>query len=156
MGGVGAEGVLTNIALSGMAPISAGNGGWLRGPQSAQVGNTTQRVTYNGPHHPIILSPSRAQIMQNEGMNKRAVQEWLWKRCQVPLKDVLGARGMDKDENGKWKSHPEYQHLEKDPNATIPKLESPENYLIFVSGGTTHYAEFFWGTYGISTRPLEQ
>jgi hypothetical protein len=48
------------------------------------------------------------------------------------------------------------QHLENDPNATIPALESPEQYLLFVSGGTTHYANFFYGTYGIATMPVEE
>ncbi|MBF8299165.1 MAG: hypothetical protein HW397_214 [Dehalococcoidia bacterium] len=154
-GGVGFEDVLNNIATTGMAPRNAGSGGWLRGPSSAQVGNTTKRVFFQAPHHPIILSPSRAMIMQNAGLSKKQMQEWLWKHCSIPLKDVLGPRGMDKDANGKWTSHPEFQHLESDPNATIPKLESPDQYLIFVAGGTTHYAEFFFGTYGLSTRPLE-
>ena len=59
------------------------------------------------------------------------------------------------DENGKWLHHPELQHLADDPGATIPALESPEQYLLFVSGGSTHYAHFFYGTYGIATMPVE-
>ena len=57
---------------------------------------------------------------------------------------------------GKWLNHPELQHLENEPDATIPVLESPEQYLLFVSGGTTHYAHFFYGTYGIASMPVEE
>ena len=46
-------------------------------------------------------------------------------------------------------------HLADDPDATIPALESPEQYLLFVTGGSTHYANFFYGTYGIATSPVE-
>ena len=42
------------------------------------------------------------------------------------------------------------------PQATIPALESPEQYLLFVSGGSTHYAHFFYGTYGMATMPVEE
>ena len=63
---------------------------------------------------------------------------------------------MPKDENGKWLHHPELQSVENDPDATISMLESPEQYLLFVTGGTTHYAHFFYGTYGIATRPVEE
>ena len=65
-------------------------------------------------------------------------------------------RGVPRDENGKWLHHPELQSLEDDTDATIPMLESPEQYLLFVTGGTTHYAHFFYGTYGIATRPVEE
>ena len=68
---------------------------------------------------------------------------------------ILGTRGMPRDANGTWLTHPELQPLEHDPTATIPALESPEQYLLFVSGGSTHYAHFFYGTYGIATRPVE-
>jgi hypothetical protein len=46
--------------------------------------------------------------------------------------------------------------LENDPEASIPALESPEQYLLFVSGGSTHYSHFFYGTYGIATVPVEE
>ena len=49
-----------------------------------------------------------------------------------------------------------YRHWRANPDATIPMLESPEQYLLFVTGGTTHYAHFFYGTYGIATRPVEE
>ena len=51
---------------------------------------------------------------------------------------------------------PRVQSLENQPDATIPMLESPEQYPLFVTGGTTHYANFFFGTYGIATRPVEE
>jgi hypothetical protein len=56
------EDTLNNIA-SMMFYRNAGAGGWLRGWQSAQVGHTNKRVSYQGPYHPIILSPSRAVIL---------------------------------------------------------------------------------------------
>ena len=28
--------------------------------------------------------------------------------------------------------------------------------MFFVSGGSTHYAHFFYGTYGIATMPVEE
>ena len=145
---------LDNIG-SNMAYRYSGAGGWLRGWQSAQVGHTNKRVPYQGPYHPIILSPSRAVILAEAGMSKQDTQECLHEHCRISLSDVLGSRGMPKDANGKWLTHPELQHLESDPHATIPALESPEQYLLFVTGGSTHYANFFYGTYGIATMPVE-
>ena len=146
---------LNNIAQLMYYPGS-GNGSWIRGWQSAQVGHTSQRVSYPGPYHPIMLSPSRAVILAQAGFSKRDAQEWLHERCRVSLKEAIGSRGVPRDENGKWLNHPELQALENDPDATIPMLESPEQYLLFVTGGTTHYANFFYGTYGIATRPVEE
>ena len=151
----GHEDTLNNIA-SMMFYRNAGGGGWIRGWQSAQVGHTNKRVPYQGPYHPIILSPSRAVIMAEAGMSKQDAQVWLHDNCRVSLKSVLGMRGMAKDESGTWLNHPELQHLENDSEATIPALESPEQYLLFVSGGSTHYANFFYGTYGIATMPVEE
>ena len=145
---------LDNIG-SNMAYRYSGAGGWLRGWQSAQVGHTNKRVPYQGPYHPIILSPSRAVILAEAGMSKQDAQEWLHEHCRISLSDVLGSRGMPKDANGQWLTHPELQHLENDSHATIPALESPEQYLLFVTGGSTHYANFFYGTYGIATMPVE-
>jgi hypothetical protein len=147
------EDTLDNIA-SMMFYRNAGAGGWLRGWQSAQVGHTNKRVSYPSPYHPIILSPSRAVIMAEAGMSKQDAQAWLHRHCRISLQSVLGRRGMPVDDCGKWLTHPELQHLENDPEATIPALESPEQYLLFVSGGSTHYANFFYGTYGIATRPV--
>jgi len=149
------EDTLNNIA-SMMFYRNAGGGTWIRGWQSAQVGHTNKRVPYQGPYHPIILSPSRAVIMAEAGMSKQDAQVWLHNNCRVSLESVLGTRGMPKDESGTWLNHPELQHLENDPEATIPALESPEQYLLFVSGGSTHYANFFYGTYGIATMPVEE
>jgi hypothetical protein len=149
------EDTLDNIG-SMMFYRNAGAGGWIRGWQSAQVGHTNRRVPYKGPYHPIILSPSRAVIMAEAGMNKQDAQEWLHRHCQVSLKAAIGARGVEKDADGGWLHHPELQSLEHDPGATIPALESPEQYMFFVSGGSTHYAHFFYGTYGIATMPVEE
>jgi len=146
---------LNNIAQLMYYPGS-GNGSWIRGWQSAQVGHTNQRVSYPGPYHPIMLSPSRAVILAQAGYSKRDAQEWLHERCRVSLKEAIGSRGVPRDESGRWLHHPELQALENDPDATIPMLESPEQYLLFVTGGTTHYANFFYGTYGIATRPVEE
>jgi len=149
------EDTLNNIAAM-MFYRNAGAGGWIRGWQSAQVGHTNKRVPYQGPYHPIILSPSRAVILAEAGMSKQDAQAWLHRHCCVSLKSVLGTRDVPRDASGKWLTHPELQHLENDPNAAIPALESPEQYLLFVSGGSTHYANFFYGTYGIATMPVEE
>ena len=133
---------------------NAGAGGWIRGWQSAQVGHTNKRFPYQGPYHPIILSPSRAVIMAEAGMSKQDAQAWLHKNCTISLKSVLGTRGMAKDASGAWLEHPEVQHLENDPEATIPALESPEQYLLILSGGPTHYPNFFLGTCGLRHRLL--
>ena len=148
------EDTLNNIASMMFYP-HAGGGGWLRGWQSAQVGHTNKRVSYQSPYHPILLSPSRAVIMAEAGLSKQDAQEWLHQNCRVSLKSVLGATGVPTDADGKWLHHPELQHLADDPDATIPALESPEQYLLFVTGGSTHYANFFYGTYGIATSPVE-
>ena len=145
---------LENIA-SMMFYRHSGGGGWLRGWQSAQVGHTSKRVPYQGPYHPIMLSPSRAVLLSNAGMSKRATQEWLHQHCRVPLRDAIGGRPLPTDEAGRWQHHPELQALAEDPDATIPALETPEQYLLFVTGGSTHYANFFYGTYGIATMPVE-
>ena len=147
------EDTLNNIASMMFYPNSGG-GGWIRGWQSAQVGHTNKRVPYQGPYHPIILSPSRAVILAEAGMSKQDAQGWLHKKCLVSLKSVLRSRAVAKDASGRWLNHPELQHLENDPEATIPALESPEQYLLFVTGGSTHYANFFYGTYGIATVPV--
>lgn len=148
------EDTLHNIA-SMMFYRHAGAGAWLRGWQSAQVGHSNTRVTYQSPYHPIILSPSRAVLLAEAGMSKRDAQVWLHEHCRVALQSVLGTRGMPTDGSGAWLTHPEWQHLAHDPQATIPALEDPEQYLLFVTGGSTHYAHFFYGTYGIATVPVE-
>ena len=149
------EDTLNNIA-SMMFYRNAGAGSWIRGWQSAQVGHSNKRVSYQGPYHPIILSPSRAVILAEAGMSKQDAQAWLHRHCRISLPAALGTRGMPKDASGTWLSHPELQHLADDPSATIPALESPEQYLLFVSGGSTHYAHFFYGTYGMATMPVEE
>jgi hypothetical protein len=148
------EDTLHNIA-SMMFYRNAGAGSWIRGWQSAQVGHTPRRVSYQSPYHPIILSPSRAVLLAEAGMSKQDAQAWLHRHCRISLQTALGTRGMPKDASGIWLTHPELQPLEYDPQATIPALESSEQYLLFVSGGSTHYAHFFYGTYGIATRPVE-
>lgn len=148
------EDTLNNIA-SMMFYRHAGAGAWLRGWQSAQVGHTNKRVSYPGPYHPVILSPSRAVILAEAGMSKQDAQAWLHGNCRVALQTALGTRPVPTDANGTWLMHPELQHLAQDPEATIPALENPEQYLLFVTGGSTHYAHFFYGTYGIATRPVE-
>ena len=142
-----------NAMINCMSYKSAGRASWLRGPGSAQVGNTTKRVTYRTPYHPIILSPSRAVLLKQEGLDKKAVQERLWKACQVPLKPLIA--GIPKEADGTWKVHPELQKLADDPNATVPMLETPEQFMLFVTGGTTHYGEWFYGTYGIATKGID-
>ena len=149
------EDTLNNIASMMFYPNS-GNGGWIRGWQSAQVGHTNKRVPYQGPYHPIILSPSRAVILAEAGMSKQDAQAWLHQNCRVSLKSALGSRAVAKDASGRWLHHSELQHLENDAEATIPALESPEQFLLFVTGGSTHYANFFYGTYGIATVPVEE
>jgi hypothetical protein len=149
------EDTLNNIA-SMMFYRNAGAGSWIRGWQSAQVGHTNKRVSYPGPYHPIILSPSRAVILAEAGMSKQDAQAWLHRHCRVALRDALAARGIPKDASGTWLSHPELQYLADDPQATIPALESPEQYLLFVTGGSTHYAHFFYGTYGMATMPVDK
>ena len=148
------EDTLNNIRSMMFYP-NAGAGGWIKGLQSAQVGHTNKRVPYQGPYHPIILSPSRAVILAEAGLSKRNAQEWLHQNCRVSLKSVLSAGGIPVDANGKWLHHPELQHLSDDPEATVPALENSEQYLLFVTGGSTHYAHFFYGTYGIATSPVE-
>ena len=143
-----AEDTLRNIA-SMMFYRHAGGGSWIKGRQSAQVGHTSRRVEYKGPYHPIMLSPSRAVILAEAGMSKRDTQEWLHERCRVSLREAIGS-GVPTDVDGKWRHHPELQHLADDPDATIAALEDPEQYLLFVTGGSTHYANFFNGTYGIA------
>ena len=145
---------LENIAAM-MFYRHAGGGSWIRGWQSAQVGHTSKRVPYQSPYHPIMLSPSRAVILAEAGMSKQDAQEWLHQRCRVSLREAIGPAGMPKDDAGRWLIHPELQQLADDPDATIPALESPEQYLLFVTGGSTHYANFFYGTYGIATMPVE-
>jgi hypothetical protein len=149
------EDTLNNIA-SMMFYRNAGAGSWIRGWQSAQVGHSNKRVSYQGPYHPIILSPSRAVILAEAGMSKQDAQAWLHRHCRVSLQAAVGTRGMPKDASGTWLSHPELQQLADDPQATVPALESPEQYLLFVSGGSTHYAHFFYGTYGMATKPVEE
>jgi hypothetical protein len=148
------EDTLNNIA-SMMFYRNAGAGSWIRGWQSAQVGHSNQRVSYQGPYHPIILSPSRAVLLAEAGMSKQDAQDWLHRHCRISLQAAVGSRGIPTDASGRWLTHPELQHLAHDPDATIPALESPEQYLLFVSGGSTHYAHFFYGTYGMATMPVE-
>lgn len=74
----------------------------------------------------------------------------------VPMKFALSVGSLPLDDNGKRLSHPELQHLEGGPEAAIPALESPEPFLLFVTGGSTHYAHFSYGTYGIAMSPVEE
>ena len=149
------EDTLNNISSMMFYP-NAGSGNWLKGWEYAQIGHTNRRIQYQGPYHPIILSPSRAVIMAEAGMSKRDAQEWLHENCRASLKSILSKGDIPTDSDGNWIHHPELQHLADNPDATIPALESPEQYLLFVTGGSTNYAHFFYGTYGIATSPLEE
>ena len=146
---------LSNIASMMFYP-GAGNGSYIRGQASAQIGHTNERISYPGPYHPIILSPSRAVILNEAGIGKRATQEWLHQHCQVTMDSVLNGGPIPTDHNGKWLHHPELQSLSQVQGATIPALESPDQYLLFISGGTTHYGNFFYGTYGIATVGIDE
>ncbi len=145
-----------------MSYRNAGAGTWVRERPSAQIGNTDEKTYYHGPYHPIILSPTRAVTLAQAGMSKQDVQAWLHAHCRVRLRDitghgtVLGLHNMPKDPGGRWINHPELQMLEQDPEATVPALERQEQYLLFVSGGSTHCGHFFYGTYGIATQPVEE
>ena len=81
------EDTLNNIA-SMMFYRHAGGGSWIRGRQSAQVGHTNQRVEYQSPYHPIMLSPSRAVILQEAGFSKRLLRSGCTSiaapRCATP------------------------------------------------------------------------
>ncbi len=103
----------------------------------------------------FLSVPSRAVILAEAGMSKQDAQAWLHRHCQVSLQTALGAREMPVDDQGKWLTHPELQPRASEPEAMIPALEHPEQYLLFVSGGSTHYANFFYGTYGIATVRVE-
>jgi hypothetical protein len=119
------EDTLHNIA-SMMFYRNAGAGSWIRGWQSAQVGHTNRRVSYQSPYHPIILSPSRAVLLAEAGMSKQDAQAWLHRHCRVSLQAALGTRGMPKV---LWRVlvSPELQYLADDPSATIPAPESQSN-----------------------------
>ena len=148
------EDTLNNISSMMFYP-NAGSGNWLKGWEYAQIGHTNRRIQYQGPYHPIILSPSRAVIMAEAGLSKLDAQKWLHENCRASLKSILSKGDIPTDSDGNWIHHPELQHLADNPDATIPALESPEQYLLFVTGGSTHYANFFYGTYGIATSPVE-
>ena len=105
---------LENIAAM-MFYRHSGGGGWIHGRQSAQVGHSSKRVPYQGPYHPIMLSPSRAVILANAGMSKRDAQEWLHQRCRVSLREAIGSRPMPTDDAGRWRHYPELQPLAEDP-----------------------------------------
>tara|TARA_A100001037_G_scaffold141097_1_gene127912 strand:- start:6516 stop:7889 length:1374 start_codon:yes stop_codon:yes gene_type:complete len=145
---------LNNIQSMMFYP-NAGNGDWIRGNKTAQIGNTNQHVPYQGPYHPILLSPSRAVVLNEAGYSKKHVQEWLHEQTTVTLDSVTNKRPIPVDKDGKWIYHPELQHLQDAKESTIPALETPEQYLLFVTGGTTHYGHFFYGTYGIGTALVE-
>jgi hypothetical protein len=93
--------------------------------------------------------------MAEAGMSKYDAQVWLHEHCRTSLKTLLAKRDVPRDGEGNWVHHREMQKLEEDPTATIPCLESPEQYLLFVTGGSTHYANFFYGTYGIASQTVE-
>jgi hypothetical protein len=94
--------------------------------------------------------------MAEAGMSKRDAQKWLHQNCRVSLQSVLNKGSIPTDAQGNWVHHPELQQLLDDPEATISALESPEQYLLFITGGSTHYAHFFYGTYGIATSKVEE
>ena len=93
--------------------------------------------------------------MAEAGLSKLDAQKWLHENCRASLKSILSKGDIPTDSDGNWIHHPELQQLADNPDATIPALESPEQYLLFVTGGSTHYANFFYGTYGIATSPDE-
>jgi hypothetical protein len=146
---------LANIKSMMFYP-NAGGGDWIRGDKSAQIGHTSNHIPYKGPYHPIILSPSRAVVLAEAGYSKQDVQQWLHENCTSSLESIMAKKEIPKDPNGNWIAHPELQHLANDQRASIPSLESPDQYLLFVTGGTTHYANFFYGTYGKATVGVEE
>src|SRR5262249_52731890 len=104
------QGDRINNMASMMFYRNAGAGGWIRGWQSAQVAHTNKRVAYQGPYHPIILTPSGAVIMAEAGMSKQDAQAWLHRHCRISLQAPLGARGMLRDASGTRLTHPALPH----------------------------------------------
>ena len=117
----------------------AGAGGWIRGWQSAQVGHSSERVSYQSPYHPIILSPSRAVIMAEAGLSKQDAQAWLHRNCRVTLQEALGTREMPVDANGNWLTHPG-NHLRQTPARRSRRWKLRNNIFFSYPAGrpTTH------------------
>ena len=151
-GGDGPESILDGIGDC-MGYRFSHAGAWLRGRSSVQVGKTEQRAEFQGPYHPILLSPNLAVVLANAGYSRKKAQDYLFNKVRVPLKKA--ALGMKKDAAGRWLAHPELQHLENDPGATVPALESPDQYLLFATGGIASRGNFFFGVYGIAHQVIE-
>jgi hypothetical protein len=153
-GSGGPEAFLDAIGGCMQHQSSSHAGGWVRGRRAVQVGETDQQVEYDGPYHPILISPSLAMMLANAGYDRRRAQEYLHRTVRVPLSRA--ARGVRKDTSGNWLAHLELQRLEQDPSATVPALESADQYVLFPTGGTASRGNVFFGVYGIAHRLIEE
>lgn len=75
--------------------------------------------------------------MAETGMSKQDAQTCLRQNCRVSVQTVLINGDMPLDADNKWLHQPELQHLANDLDTTVPALESPEQYLLFVTGRST-------------------
>jgi hypothetical protein len=87
----------------------------------------------------ILLDPSLAQIIANEGFTKKELQKWLWENTTETFEewwqDPFLPNFIEKNigEPGYWPER--YKKGNLPPNALVPKFPAPESLNIIVIGG---------------------
>ncbi|MBI3634963.1 MAG: hypothetical protein HY216_01935 [Candidatus Rokubacteria bacterium] len=81
----------------------------------------------------VVLSPEHARTLADDGLGKRDIREFLWRRLQRPVRELIpgrdGGAGLPERVLRKF-SDPESD------DTPIAKFRSPENLKIVVAGGT--------------------
>jgi hypothetical protein len=87
----------------------------------------------------ILLDPSLAQIIANEGFTKKELQKWLWENTTETFEewwqDPFLPNFIEKNigEPGYWPER--YKKGNQPPDAVVPKFPTPESLNIVIIGG---------------------
>jgi hypothetical protein len=131
-------------AACNLGQVSTGK--WLIGRRADPRYRTEEKE-----HHFMIICPEHAQVLHQQGWDKRRVKEEMYRRARMTFRDLM----MVQEPKAFRVAHPELQWLWDSPDTLLPVVETPDCYVIAVAGASAGRGAFFWGAGGPVTKRVE-
>lgn len=132
LGHPGERTAVSVVAVRGIYPLTEGvqeSGNGVLETVSAAMRAMGAPIYYQmGVPVVVCLSPEHASEIAKAGFSKRAVREYLFEHCRLPVGQL---RGRGYYAPGCWPASVD----EKDDNAMVPMVSSPDHFWIVVAGG---------------------
>ncbi|MFQ5872982.1 MAG: hypothetical protein ACE5JL_04180 [Dehalococcoidia bacterium] len=142
-----AENLVHGFASAARNLDQVSTGHWLIGRRGDPRHKTEEKE-----HHFIIICPEHAQLLHQQGWDKKRIREEMFKRARVPFRELM----MSKEPKGFQTAHPEMQWLWDSPDTFLPVVEDADCFVLAVVGAAAGRGAFFWGAGGPVTRPIER